>query len=175
MLHEAGILRTDCHLTYVVPTPVPGFETKRFFTKYTKGIQIPIPIVTQGMVTLAATISELKPNLIIAFGDLTLWALTQEMSVNKWRGSILEAEVEDTTYKLIPTYSPEVVMRKYDWRFIAVQDLRRAEKESQFAGVQMPDYDFTIRPTFEQVMKTLDMLLDKAKGKGHIDGDNIEQ
>lgn len=162
MLHEAGILRTDCHLTYVCPEPVPGKDTKKYFEKMTKAYQVPKAEVAAGRQQLQELINELQPTLIIALGDLSLWALTGELGITKWRGSVLETQMDTPLngfeVKVIPTYSPEVVMRKWDWRFIAVQDLRRAEKESHYPEVRVPDYDFIIRPSFENVMDTLDKL-----------------
>lgn len=177
MLHEAGIMRTDCHITYVCPEPMPKKRgekpEKRFFIKHTKKYQVPKAEVAEGVTKLWELIRELQPTLIITLGELPLWAITREVGITKWRGSILEANLgfEDTagimTVKVIPTYAPEVVCRKWDWRFICVQDLRRAEKESHFPEVRVPPYDFIIRPSFEKVMETLDKLLDAAnKGGG---------
>ena len=163
MLHEAGILRTDCHITYVSSKPVPGWEVKRFFEKYTKAYQTPKHNIAQDIVTLNALIDELRPNLILTLGELSLWALTGNCGITKWRGSILEVEVGSKVYKLIPTYAPDVIARKFDWRFIAIQDFRRAEKESHFPEVRMPPYDFIIRPSFEQVMEVLEGLIKRAE------------
>ena len=172
MLHEAGIMRTDCHITYVCQKPMPKkqgeSDLKRFFTKHTKKYQVPKPEVVIGKALLHTLIVELKPTLIITLGELALWAVTGEIGITKWRGSILEVELdsEDGTgsdyFNVVPTYAPDVVCRKWDWRFIAVQDLRRAEKESHFPEVNVPDYNFLIRPSFEKVMETLDGLLSEA-------------
>lgn len=159
MLHEAGILRTDCHLTYVCEKPVAGFETKKYFEKYTKAYQVPKVEVLDGMNKLQAVIEELQPTLIIALGDLSLWALTGELGITKWRGSVLETP---NGFKVVPTYSPDVISRKWDWRFIAVQDLRRAKGEAEFPEVRMPEYRFLIRPDYTTVMDTLDALNVKA-------------
>lgn len=166
MLHEAGIVRTDCHLTYVCKTPVPKkrgeAENKRFFDKHTKKYQTPTAAVAEGMVTLAATIDWINPYLIITLGELALWAVTGEVSITKWRGSMLAANIGSTEYKVIPTYAPDVVCRKWDWRFICVQDLRRAKKASDTREIPVPDYNFIIRPSFEKVMEILGMLCDTA-------------
>ena len=163
MLHEAGIMRTDCHMTYVCQQQMPikrGQKAElRFFVKHTKKYQVPKAEVATGKEQLLNLINELNPTLIIALGELSLWALTGEIGITKWRGSVLEMS---TGHKVVPTYSPEVVCRKWDWRFICVQDLRRAEKESEFPEVRIPPYDFIIRPSFERVMETLDGLLERA-------------
>lgn len=159
MLHEAGILRTECSLTFTASIPYPGWETKRFFEKYTKAYQTPKEPVRQDIEALHALIEKLSPNLIISLGDLSLWALTGEVGITKWRGSVLETPAG---VKVLPTYSPDIIARKFDWRFIAVQDFRRALRESAFSGVQMPAYNFIIRPNFQEVMETLEGLLKRA-------------
>lgn len=184
MLHEAGILRADCHITYVCPDVIPKVRGQqdhiRFFRKFTKKYQIPTTVVATGLVTLAATISELQPTLIITLGELPLWALTSEVGITKWRGSILESNTSPKV-KLIPTYSPEAVCRKWSWRFIMVQDLRRAFRESSFAEVRVPAYNFIIRPSFEKTMEVLGRLCDTANGQRHHDtnanfrGDSIPE
>ena len=175
MLHEAGIMRTDCHITFVCPEPMPAKRgekpEKRFFVKHTKKYQVPKPEVATGKEQLLKLIVELKPTLIITLGELALWAVTREIGITKWRGSILEVELDsgDGTgseyFKVVPTYAPDVVCRKWDWRFICVQDLRRAEKESKFPEVRIPAYDFIIRPSFEKTMETLDRLCRMANAQ----------
>jgi len=163
MLHEAGIMRTDCHITFVCQEPMPKKrgekDDKRFFDAHTKKYQVPKAKVAAGKQALLDLIAEIKPTLIITLGELPLWALTGEIGITKWRGSVLKTS---TDVKVIPTYAPDVVCRKWDWRFICVQDLRRAEKESHFPEVRVPAYDFIIRPSFEQVMNQLDALLEAA-------------
>lgn len=163
MLHEAGILLTECRVTSVAQEYHSGYETKRFFEKYTSTYQLPKQVIMDGMVKLQEEILSTAPNLVIALGDLPLWALTGEMSAAKWRGSILN---NANGMKIIPTYSPAVIQRKYDWRFMAVQDLRRCKKEAEFTEVRVPDYDFLIRPNFENVMGVLQRLLDEADTHG---------
>ena len=94
MLHEAGIMRTDCHMTYVCQQQMPikrGQKAElRFFVKHTKKYQVPKAEVATGKEQLLNLINELNPTLIIALGELSLWALTGEIGITKWRGSVLE-------------------------------------------------------------------------------------
>jgi DNA polymerase len=175
MLHEAGIIRTDCHLTYVMPKPVPGREPARFFEKYTRAYQVPSVALQEGIDNLFHLIVDLNPNLIIALGELPLWALTGEMGITKWRGSILTTSATECfEVKLIPTYAPDVVQRKWDWRYIAVQDFRRAAQESHSPHVTIPNYHFIIRPSFTDVMMRLNYILAMAADAEVILAGDIE-
>lgn len=162
MLHEAGILQSECFITSVCRENISGWDSKKYFIKFTKKYQVPKPQVEEGIELLKEEVSRVKPNLIIALGELPLWALTGETGITKWRGSILEALPDFASTKLIPTYAPEVVQRKYDWRFIAVQDFRRCEKEALFPEIRMPGYEFVVRPSFQETMERLDKLLETA-------------
>ena len=167
MLHEVGILQTEVYLTSVCRKNVVGWDSKKYFSKYTPANQHPVIEVIEGLEILRQEIIDVKPNLIISLGELSLWALTGQRGITKWRGSIMEASIfneagDGYCPKIVPIYSPDAIARKYDWRFIAVQDLRRCEKESHFPEVKVPDYNFVVRPSFETVMKTLDELLKRA-------------
>lgn len=149
VLHEAGLKLTDCLLTTVHDKPL--WNIARLFTKYTPKTKTPNADLVIGIQKLEDLIEEVQPKLIIALGELALFALTGESGITKWRGSQLE-------YKgipLLPTFHPTVVMKKYDWKFLLQQDLKRAAKYKLW---EKPEYNFTIRPTFEQVMTRLDFF-----------------
>lgn len=161
MLHDAGIMRTECFITSVARVQPPGNKIDKFYIKNTPKLRIPGDEIHYGMEMLKAEIERVQPNVIIAFGDTALWALTGQRGITKWRGSVVECTLVEG-YKVVPTYHPAAVLRKWDWRFIAVQDLRRAEKESHYREIKYPDYKFIVRPSFDTVMRTLDKLLEMA-------------
>lgn len=163
MLHDAGIMRTECFVTNVARVQPPRNDISKFYVKNTNKVRIAGDELYEGIVMLREEIQRVQPNVIIALGDTALWALTNQRGITKWRGSIVECTLVEG-YKVVPTYHPAAVLRKWDWRFIAVQDMRRAEKESHYREIKYPDYQFIVRPSFEQVMRTLDRLLEMADG-----------
>lgn len=169
MLHDAGILRTECFLTYVARIAPTQGKVENLYLKNTPKMRLAGEEFRHGMELLAQEIEDVQPNLIIALGDAALWALTNERGITKWRGSIMECQLVPG-YKVIPTYSPAAILRKWDWRFIAVQDLRRAEKESHYREIKYPAYNFIVRPEFDVVMKKLDELIERADNCGGRDG-----
>ncbi|MBT8449038.1 MAG: hypothetical protein KJO69_05085, partial [Gammaproteobacteria bacterium] len=66
--------------------------------------------------------------------------------------------VQSRSYKVIPTYSPTQIMRMWSWRHIAVQDLKRCNRESLYPENKVPDYTFHIRPTYAEAIEYLDWL-----------------
>ena len=179
LLHEAGILRSECYVTYVSKLPPPnGYipsltaEKKNQITEahvFLKGHWV-LPQVAEGYSELLAEIEMVQPNLIIAMGNLALWALTDNWSVAKWRGSLLKAlpiykPYEDADLpKVIPTYHPSQIPKQFELRGILLNDLRRAKRHmTSRIYDNIPAWNFKIRPTFEEVVSTLNMLMGRLE------------
>ena len=156
MLHEAGILRTDCRLTNVCPVQPPGNKIEKFYLKNTKAERIPGPQIQQGIEALHAEILSTRPRIILALGDTALWALTGERGIVKWRGSHLRYShpEEDFSCDLLPTYHPAAILRQWSWRFIGVMDLKRAASWLS-EPPKPPDVEFLLRPSFTAACEAL--------------------
>lgn len=173
MLREAGFNRSDCYVTNVCGIRPPGNEIGRFFGKKTDHLpaflgRYPRQPIVDGVRRLEREIAEVNPDLILAFGDTALWATTGESGITKWRGSELEYRKHELqpglphreSPKVVPTYHPAAILRQWSWRYVAVQDLRRAKRSLDASGrlIHRPILHLTIRPTFEAVQRTLSDL-----------------
>lgn len=185
MLREAGIDRNQCFLTNVVRIKPPGGRVEAFVALKKNEItpqhglirDLPcLPPVWEGLALLKREIELVRPNIIIALGNLPLWALTGEWGVMKWRGSQLQCKnlglTLDYEPKVIPTYHPVTIMRQWSWRPILVNDLRRCERESKSRELIRPDYKFIIRPDFNTAAGYLAGLMKRAdEGKFRVTND----
>jgi DNA polymerase len=160
MLHEAGILRFSCYLTNVTDTRPPSGKADDLFYKAkaakAAGIEkingrFPEPSLMVDVEKTRELIRTMKPNLVIAMGDLALWSLTGNSGITKWRGSFLSFE----GVKVIPTFNPAAVMKHWPWRWTVVQDLRRCAKEAKFPEIRKPEWHFVIRPNIDKVLSYL--------------------
>lgn len=175
ILQEAGILRTACRLTMAYrnrPTAgnlellVPTKKKDRAAQHLHHLGKWCIPEVLDEIQALESEIQATKPTCIIACGTLALWALTGKWSSPKWRGSCLETvrlyDFQDGSpprhVKVIPTYSPGSVMAQWKWRPILIRDLKRALDESKTPLYNKPIWNFTIRPSFQDVLSRLDQI-----------------
>jgi len=115
--------------------------------------------ILQGLEELKQTIVSM-PNLrlIIALGNVPLWATTTYYGITKWRGS----QIIKNDLAIVPTYHPAAVMRTWEWRWIAVEDMKRA-KQWLDTGLQVPTYDFIIRPTYNSCILYLSELLSRLE------------
>jgi hypothetical protein len=153
MLHEAGISYNQCRTTYVIHSepflgnPANFFPNQKqlkggdaiYEGRYcTKEVQV-------GMMHLQKELALTKPKVIIPLGDIALWALTSEQSTFKWRGSLLQHK---SGAWIIPTYHPRMILKIWAWRFIVVQDFRKALNQLTSPTYE-PHYDFITRPLYE--------------------------
>lgn len=166
-LHKAGILKSDCSLACVSTRQKitrAKDDIKHLFTKKTPQDWIPDNTLAQDIENLWKIIEKVQPNLIIPLGNLSLWAVTGNRSISKWRGSICDSSSPlpytkpSRTFKVIGTYSPTQIMRMWVWRHVAIQDYKRCVYESCFPENKIPDYTFHIRPTFAEASEYLDNL-----------------
>lgn len=179
MLQEAGILRGTCFLTNVIRIKPPGGDIGNFIDEKGRKTQPSpqhalirnrwcLPPVWEGLQLLEREIEMVQPNLIIALGNVAMWALTGNWGVTTWRGSLLECDLQlSLPYrpKVIPTYSPTTVLRQWSWRQIMVHDLRRCKKQAETREIIRPDYKFIIRPDFRTAMEYLQTLLQLVQAK----------
>lgn len=166
MLQEAGIMRSECYCTNVVNARPPYNDIGAWIAEKKKDItpahvlhngKYVLPIIIDGIKRLEKEISLVDPNLIIAFGNTPLWALTDNWGILRWRGSML---VSGGGRKVIPTIHPAAVLRQWDFRALVVNDLRRCKRESLTRTYTVPQLSFIIRPSFSDTVAKLQWLLD---------------
>lgn len=168
MLHEAGIMRSECFVTNVCRVRPENNYIGHFVALRKKDItaahvplhdKMVLPVVKQGYDMLLHEIETVKPLVIVVCGNLAMWALTRNWGITKWRGSLLRF---GECY-VIPTVHPAAVLRQWDWRKATVNDLRRAKRIMDGNAPPKPAWRFTLRPNFSQVMgilQTLHRILD---------------
>lgn len=184
MLHEAGMLRSDCFVTNVVNAMPPRGMIESWIPKKKSEIRSDMvkvrgrmcdKVIAQGLQALLDEIRLVRPNLIIAAGNTALWALTGAEGVLKWRGSQLWSQFEDLgadqlgKIKVIPIIHPAMIFRDWTMRKIIVQDLKRCAREIDTKTyANEPVWRFKVRPGFDEVLHTLAHLYD-AVGSGEVE------
>lgn len=177
MLQEAGIMRSECFITTVVRVRPPGNDMDNFIAAKKSSIttnhnlwrdKFVLPPVRDGAELLKREIEMCQPHVIIAFGNVALWALTGQWGITSWRGSMMQTDLPlalDYKPKVIPTYSPAAVMRQWSWRQIMVHDLRRAKGEASKRELYTPNYNFVIRPDYSTVLAILSQLYQQVQAR----------
>lgn len=173
MLHESGFIRSELYITNVCKWRPPDNKIDEWIstTKKCPAGFVPLfnrwvhPYIKQGYDQLEREIALVRPKLIIAVGNTALWALTGKEGITSWRGSQLTTR--NGQINVIPTYHPAHILRNWDWRAIAVWDLKRAK--GWLTGEHQPlQWNFVVRPSYEQVWGTLTWL-EGMLGEGRVD------
>lgn len=160
MLHDAGILRTECFLTNACQHQPPGNQIEKFYLD--KALTVPGPELQYGIDLLKKDIENVRPNIVITLGNTPLRSLTGNSGIVKWRGSKLEIQQGSHRCKLIPTYHPAAVLRQWSWRQIAVHDLRQAGGEKGSNEYDKPEFEFEIQPSIDRALGRIEWLGERA-------------
>lgn len=174
MLKDAGIGKFDCYFTYAHKCPLIARDWERAYTK--KSTMTPTADYAASLELLEQEIEMVKPDLIITMGELPLQALSGESRLGRWRGSTILSKYG---IKMICTYDPVVIMKKMEWRYVTVRDLKRVNVELQSRQLRDPRYVFETKPTFEKALERIEWLISQcdnsyAEGKRYHVASDIE-
>jgi uracil-DNA glycosylase family 4 len=168
MLANAGICRRDCYITNVVKTRPPNNDFNIFYRDSKRNL--PNDVLLAAHTALHAELKVVRPNVIIALGNEALRALMgRKLSVENWRGSLLESPCG----KVISTYHPAYILRAYEHRKIAELDLRRAASEQYTPSLNIPPVHTTLNPSLEQCLAYLNSEPDLVAFDIETFGQNI--
>ena len=164
MLSEAQLHRPTCFVTNVSRQRPPGNKIEAWMAFKPREGFVPMrdrwvhPALEEGMAHLLRELDLVKPNLIVALGNVAMWALTGKWGITDWRGSELMVDWLGAPTKVIPTYHPAAILRQWAWRSATIADLRRAARHRGPEPYAVPQWRFEIRPSFEQVVDRLTEL-----------------
>lgn len=155
LLRSAGIPKEKCFFTNVINKFPPANEIKYFCGPKETGIG-GLPSVIKGaqgylqlehkheLLRLQNEIRMVKPNVVIALGAVSLWALCKTTGLMNVRGTTTQGFND---VKVLPTFKPLSVIRDYKQRPVMVADLNKALRESAFPDIRRPSREIWIEPT----------------------------
>lgn len=177
MLHEVGIMRSECFITNVCRQRPPthykngkrqvndiGSWTSPLKTCPNKEWQWKNGLwysqeIAEGLELLEKEIALCQPSVIVAFGNLALWALSGNWSIKNWRGSLLQHPSGAT---LVPTWHPAYILRDWSQRSLAMTDLRRVAKVLREGPPLRRDHSYIIAPNIHTALSTLQHIEELA-------------
>ena len=135
LLRDAGINRDECFITNVMQVRPVNNDFGNFYEDRVSR-KIPRDILLEGIERLKNEIVAVSPNIIVAFGNEPLRALTGLQKITKRRGSSLQTVCGNKTFKVIPTMHPAGVMRFWEFRPLVLFDLKKVLGESTFRDIR---------------------------------------
>lgn len=156
ILASAGIYQDDVYFTNVIKDLDHPLD---YYIKLTKkGAEFS----DAGKAYLDFLFKEIKeltqPKVIIAVGNVALFALTGRWGITKWRGSILD--YPDRNCKLVSIIHPATCLPPksvFTNRWLILRDLKRA-KQVLDGTIVYDNYNLIIEPTYEKTMNVLSVF-----------------
>lgn len=93
---------------------------------------------------------ETRPNLVLVCGNVATWAILQATNIGFIRGAITSSPLVEGL-KVLPTYHPAALFRKWDWRPIVLADLMKTKHEQGFPEIRRPARKVLINPTIAEL------------------------
>ena len=150
------LVRRDLYLTNVIKDL--DRPLKHYIDINSSGRSTVHPEGHQYIQELAKELKQLNLNVVVAFGNIALLALTSRVGITKWRGSVLESTIIPGL-KVVPTFHPATfIPPKFNFlnKPLICEDLLRAKYESEFKEIRRKERDIVIRPSYRVVVDTLE-------------------
>ena len=96
-------------------------------------------------------INRRNPTVVIALGELAMWATTSHSKIDAARGRISQPHAGLTIDKVLPTYAPRTIAADYSRRPIWMMDFDKARRESERPGFHRPQRFIHVEPTLEEM------------------------
>lgn len=182
MLAAVGIQRDACFVSNVCHVRPPDNDISTFFAKRGEakkhGLKTifgkyPLAPVLEGISKLHEEMQQVNPDVVIACGNVALWALTgihnernhdpAPTGIATWRGSQLYTSGMWGRRLCVPVLHPAAVMRTMEAKWYTQIDLRRAASGVGKKQWPHPDYNFKLRPTWIETLTALHQLEEMAE------------
>jgi len=169
-LHAAGISRNDCYLTNVIKDLDKSINSYIDLSKKDAHVS---KEAREYLNLLKEELSFHKANVIVAVGNIALWALTGRKGITNWRGSILESTILPDR-KVIPIIHPSTIIppkNQYLHKYLLVNDLVKARRESEYPDIRITPRNCIIEPNYETCVNYLHQLWHMGQAGNVIDLD----
>jgi len=170
LLSSAGIIRSDCYVTNVIKEQPPKTSKKAndisVFVDLSKKVPIETDEYKRYVEQLKVELEETEANILVAFGNVPLYALTGEYppTITKRRGSIYRSTLVPKK-KVIACIHPAACIHQgrqggmYIWQYFILHDLKRAKEESATREMPLDPYHYIINPTYNHSKALLETML----------------
>lgn len=154
LMANAGLTRADCYITNVVKEQPEGNKIDKFIT-FRSGKVLTTKAYDAYEEALYEELANVRSNVFVAIGGVSLYALCRKYKITKWRGSILEGWAGKKKVKVIPIIHPAAALQQYIFSHLISFDLKRVAEEMHFPDIRTPSRSIMIKPSFMDTMAFL--------------------
>lgn len=146
LLSRAGLMRAACYITNVIKEHPPGNNIKPFIE--IRGNYVKVSEKGKMYIeSLREELSGCSANIIVALGNIALYALAGNVNIRKRRGSLYESTLVPGK-KVLACLHPASALRMYTDELLITYDLLKARRESEFPELRLPERTLHINPTY---------------------------
>jgi DNA polymerase len=172
LLADAGIRRSETYITNVFNLRPDKNDLSTLCCKRTEGDTLSgWPSLVRGLYLrreykteidrLFEDLSTVRPNVVVLLGNTACWAVLQRSAISKIRGACTSSPLLPGL-KFLPTYHPANILRQYENRHVAVLDLIKAKRESEFPEIRRPLREIWMEPSLLDMEKFLEDYITPA-------------
>lgn len=154
LLRKSGIKRSDCYIDNVIQDRPKDNDFGIYYRDSKR--EEATTLLLEAHSRVKGLIQQYRPNVVVALGNESLYAITGKKGILNWRGSIISYD----GVKVIPCLHPAMIMRDPSYNPIVDMDFRRVAEEAVTSRMPLGYKDnFIINPSFEQVIYYLKHVL----------------
>jgi len=154
-LMTANIPRSSCYLTNVIKDLDAPLKAYLDISKKTPFVSEKARVYIN---LLKEELEQCSANVVVATGNVPLYALCSRTGITKWRGSILESTLIPGL-KVIPTVHPATIIPPkmvYLNKHLLTLDLKRAKEQSAFPEIRSLERHIHLQPSYGDAINWLD-------------------
>jgi uracil-DNA glycosylase family 4 len=133
--------------------------------------------LTEGKEKLNGDLQKFEPNCCLLLGNTALETFrSSREGISNFRGSMFMSDLMPIVpRKCIAAYHPAAVLRMYNLYALMKMDISKARKQAEFPELRLPQRNFILRPTLEQVATYLSVCRESELTAFDIEGyaDNV--
>ncbi len=123
-------------------------------------------------------LADLKPNLVVAMGNASCWALLGETKITTLRGTVAKTntELNGLDLKTLPIFHPAAILHQPPMRVSSLADMAKAAREAEFPEIRRPErWIRVVAPNASGIREGYDWLQEKPIAKMANDIETIRQ
>jgi len=162
ILRQTGVDINECYLTNVFNFRPPGNKIEALCGSKSEGVANYRPLKPGKYILakyqpeldrLQEEIMRVRPNIIVATGNVSLWALCKKSGIKKYRGApmLTHPDICGGKFKVIPTWHPAAILRQWELRVVSVADFSKVRRESEFPELHRPSHLIYMEPSLEDI------------------------
>lgn len=155
LLASVGLTRSSVYLTNVVKERPSDNDITPMFQINRGGSVTTSEEFMAHVDLLKEELEMIDANVIVPLGNTALWALTKNIYITKWRGSIIQSTLLPGR-KCIPTIHPRKALEAYLYRRYISMDLQRIIEESETPDMPVLERELIVQPSFFDIMSFLE-------------------